>query len=779
MHNNHDQPVAYRQMLPTDDESSDRREFQDTGQMDKDKNNEKILGIEDELELLKEREKVLNQRFDDLRDLWQSRITPIQEEMNDLQDLRLQKLAALEMIRNPPDDGPVAPGPACLNFINGSAAQCVCSTVIFLNLIVMCAEFSDQEHAARFWTTDQFFLSFYLVEISIKAILHQRDLLIGDIKVVWWNWLDSTIVLSGILDQWMLPMLKAFGFFKTHGGLGVKTSGLRVLRLLRLFRIMRVLRIVKIFMKTNLSWTERPLFQTLMICVIVVNALTMSLELDYPQYKGFWYWAEQTMLIIYFFELSVRLKRWGWHFFVHPEDFTWNNLDFTIVSGGVLEQWMMPTFSLMQELVTGEPAPKKNESFRTAVQLLRMLRLLRVLRLIRLVRSIKPLYRLLFGIVAALQGIQWVLLLAVIMLYAAAIVFTSLVGHGVVFGEGKHFGDEEVTNFASVPESMFMLFKLMNDDQSVVEGVIDSIPVKLMFCIFMICSNWIMLAILTAVVSDNMISATQHSEKEDDKQNDITCRERQRRRLFNVLHEADEDDDGEIDESEFKALLDDADLCGEICDASGLQRADLEDLFLFVSTDQAEKRSLHYVDFVDCVQDEGKGVSERSVFRLEKRVRVMERTLKRKLDVIVSNTSSTTAAAPASGRRQVSMNSLESEGRRAAMSDDEPPSPAHALDSIRRKRAAQCPLTSTHLDGIIGSRSGSPGRRDGQTAEGHENDFGMVRVPSQDPRRVPVSPPNAKSRSKSPASQASAESPNLPTSGAPRSPPLDKAVFNW
>ena len=49
----------------------------------------------------------------------------------------------------------------------------------------------------------------------------------------------------------------------------------------------------------------------------------------------------------------------------------------------------------------------------------------------------------------------------------------------------------------------------MNGDQSVLEPLFDHAPLtKVIFVVFMIMTNWSILSILTAVVSENMITVT-------------------------------------------------------------------------------------------------------------------------------------------------------------------------------------------------------------------------------------------------------------------------------
>merc|ERR1712137_588089 len=296
-----------------------------------------------------------------------------------------------------------------------------------------------------------------------------------------------------------------------------------------------------IFLQTDLSWTESVHFQSFITGVIALNALTLGMELDL--HWGGWLWVEEAMQTIYFFELSVRGKRHSWQFFIHPDDWAWNNLDFVIVMGGVMEQWMMPLYKMIIALATGTHVESAHGGG-SLLPLLRMLRLLRILRLLRLLKSFKPLYKLSLGALEAMQAMQWVLVLTFVLLYAAAILFTSLVGHGLMVGvkinrESRHL-------FGSVLESMFMLFKVMNGDQTSMEPLLHSVQFKLLFILFMVVSNWMVLAILTAVVSENMISATDEHARVEKEEEDTKKALASSQELMRLFHTIDTHNDGMI-----------------------------------------------------------------------------------------------------------------------------------------------------------------------------------------------------------------------------------------
>merc|ERR1719502_1450147 len=139
---------------------------------------------------------------------------------------------------------------------------------------------------------------------------------------------------------------------------------------------------------------------------------------------------------------------------------------------------MMPGIKLVQALM----GVKETESLDVGelMTTLRMARLLRILRLVRLVKNIPPLFTLIVGILQAMQGMAWVLVLTAVFLYAFALLSVRLIGHGLIFG-GKA-PDEVAAIFPSVPQSMFVLFKVMNGDTDPVEPLFHEVPLsKLIF----------------------------------------------------------------------------------------------------------------------------------------------------------------------------------------------------------------------------------------------------------------------------------------------------------
>ena len=233
-------------------------------------------------------------------------------------------------------------------------------------------------------------------------------------------------------------------------------------------------------------------------------------------------------------------------------------------------------------------------------------------------RSVKQLYKLINGVVQSLASVGWVILLTFLLLYSAALVcpgtdigstgllpsffsrvthrdalllrFTSLVGQGYIYNDPDEMPEEAVQYFGTVWRSFLALFKLMNDDQSVVAPIITTITGQILFYAFMMLSNWMMLAILTSVVSDNMMSASRVKEEEDRKKAVEEDQQRAKRRIQQIFRELDEDQNGSISEHEMVTLLSDPNLQAELCEASRLHPADLVEMLYCSSQEPSQAR---------------------------------------------------------------------------------------------------------------------------------------------------------------------------------------------
>merc|ERR1712187_75194 len=115
----------------------------------------------------------------------------------------------------------------------------------------------------------------------------------------------------------------------------------------------------------------------------------------------------------------------------------------------------------------------------------------------------------------------------------------------------------------------------MNGDLDVVAPITSSAEGQLLFVSFMVIANWAVLAILTSVVSDHMITvSTDESQKEEQlaKKNleDLSVA-----RLNAVFQSLDADGSGEISLEEWKQLINNPTMAKELCSAASLEIQEL------------------------------------------------------------------------------------------------------------------------------------------------------------------------------------------------------------
>jgi len=581
--------------------------------------------LQEQIDNMHRQEEDRRKRLHELSAIWEKRRMEIEEEIAQLHKNREACMQDKLLLLEPPDPRPEFAGPDILRCVESDGFHFLATLVILANLVIMVLEMVDPKYEDRWWYLDHLFMSFYLMELTLKAILMQGKLLCGKLEVVWWNYLDIIIVVSGVVDMWVRPLFVLMHIMPEQ------RKGPSILSFLRMLRLSRVLKIIGVFLHADLSWAEGPTFQLFIMGVIGFNSILMGLEADIPDFF-LWYYVEQLLLVIFTFELLVRLRHSGCEFFFSTSDLIWNWLDFIIVFGGIVDQWLMPMISVVDHLM-GEEEIGQSDSMGQVMTILRMARLLRILRLVRLVKSIPPLYTLIVGIVQAMQGMGWVLVLTTVLLYAFALLGVKLVGHGLLFGGAPV--DAAVTQiFPTVFESMFVLFRSMNGDWEALEPLFIRLPfTKVVFIMFTVISTWAILSILTAVVSDNMINATnmhRDEELQEEHEEKTAATNKMLEDIFNNIARSSRD---HISKSEFDQLLhgsDDPTDADALKKATNLNERDLEEIFDILSRvpsaggDPVVNREA----FSETVQIESQPVSMRAMMKLEKRICDVEHLLR-------------------------------------------------------------------------------------------------------------------------------------------------------
>jgi len=452
------------------------------------------------------------------------------------------------------DDGMDLAMPGPLGFVQSNGFNLFIGAVIVLNMMVFFTELFHKEYKGdTFYILNQGCLTIYVFELLTRA-WHFGKRFFNHPRDARWNLFDVVIVCSGVLDQWVAPvieeeLLSSSSVATTANIKSYEATWLPFFRSVRLMRLLRLIKLVRVFLHSDFRWTESSAFNSIVSAVITMNVIIMGLETDieWPMWDS----IENLMLLFFVFEILVRLRRMGYRFF-YAGDWVWNVFDFSIVFFGVCDQWLLAIWVA----ITSSGGSQRADEIGQAMLLMRMLRLLRILRLLRLVKAIKPLYILALGIVEAMQSMFWVLVLTLMALYTSAILLTRMVGYGAMVEDPADIPKKAQSMFDSVFTSMFTLFAIMNgQDWPELGPLLDKFPItKLVFVIFTIFCSWALLSVMTGVVSDNMISVRETQEQKDD----VVQGER-RQRVLQVLGEifiaADPACTGILRADEFYSLL--------------------------------------------------------------------------------------------------------------------------------------------------------------------------------------------------------------------------------
>ena len=232
---------------------------------------------------------------------------------------------------------------------------------------------------------------------------------------------------------------------------------------------------------------EHPRFETAILVLIMVNAVTLGLETDagiMAVYGKPLIIIDRVILGVFVVELMMRLAVHRWNFWRDP----WRIFDFLIV--GIA---LMPA--------TGN------------LSVLRVLRILRVLRLISFVPSLR---RVVGGLVAALPGMGSITMLLSLVFYVFSVMATGF--YGEVFPEW----------FGSIGASAYSLFQIMTLESwsmGIVRPVMIEFPHAWLFFIsFILCTTFTVLNLFIGII----VSAMQREhETEAMEERDALHREQQ------------------------------------------------------------------------------------------------------------------------------------------------------------------------------------------------------------------------------------------------------------
>jgi len=309
------------------------------------------------------------------------------------------------------------------------------------------------------------------------------------------------------------------------------------------------------------------------------------------------------------------------------------------VVGLMMDLWVRPVLQFWHH-VSGQTAeqldlhmPRVNSYMERLILILRIARLLRFLRLVHLMKSIPPLHALMLGLRQSLQGMVWVFLMTLAVLYLAAVLCVTLIGRGLAFDGDPPLSLAKI--FPSVLDSMYVLFQVMQGDTSDLNPLFEVFPFsKAIFAVFMIVSSWALMALLVAIVSASVTGTSERTRQEAEQETAMKKAFANNRRLEELLVGADLQGGSQISGAEFKQMLTDECMKAELSEVSGLQQAELVRLFEILASHQvAESGELACVlqrrDLLDGFMSNGHSVTQRAMVRLEKRLALMEQAAMR------------------------------------------------------------------------------------------------------------------------------------------------------
>eukprot|EP00927_Polykrikos_kofoidii_P065752 TRINITY_DN61468_c0_g1_i1.p1 TRINITY_DN61468_c0_g1~~TRINITY_DN61468_c0_g1_i1.p1 ORF type:complete len:705 (-),score=111.20 TRINITY_DN61468_c0_g1_i1:409-2523(-) len=515
------------------------------------------------------------------------------------------------------------PGPAWLEFVEGNMFGRLACSVIIANMVTMALEASHSEYEQMlvFVLLNGAFLVFYIVELSLKALLFQWQLLFGPWATVCWNWVDVVVVCFGVIDQCIVHFFQTMDESTSHIGI------LRVGRLMRFLRLTRPLKLIKVILDADFSWTEEDPFQKFLLFVIVANSIIIGLECDFADFAG-WEYVEHALLIVFGFELMARIRLHGMLLF-RPARLMWTWLDVVIVGGGVVDLWLLPCVTLLIRLLGAG-----NEGIDSVVDKLstvvRLARLSRIFRLLRLVQAVPSLRGLISGIFTAMRGMFWVLILLLVCLYVCAVLIMHVAQEGVVIDGVVTSADIQAV-VPDVQSAIFLLFNVMNGDSSQIGYLLENSPSLRILCMaFYILTAWCILAILTGVVSENMLTGTEMVKKQQEALAKDQAAEQSRLKLGEVFDMSDGNENCSLNQKEFDNMLNNPVAMTSLTEVTGLCQNEFRTLFKYISNRDpvTDEYSIEKEAFINGLECENRPVSERSIMRLESRLAEIERFLR-------------------------------------------------------------------------------------------------------------------------------------------------------
>jgi len=317
------------------------------------------------------------------------------------------------------------------------------------------------------------------------------------------------------------------------------------------------------------DFLESGPMQAATICLILLNAVVIGLETDFPE-KFHWDIVENIFLVCFTIELVIRMYCLGarkFFLFHNNPDIAWNIFDFLLVAMGVL--------SLLLHFFAGSTDILARNA--TLFRIIRLLRILRVLRIIRIVRFLKQLYLLAYGFIEGTMAVLWVTILASFMLYICAVILVRAYGKNGNVNDPYHEFFEE--HFGTIPTTMFALFELITapDLAPYREAMFANPPLVVFLVIFIILGSFGINGLLVALINESILEKNQ-ARIEADRMDRESKRKTMQQRCGELFDELDVNRNRVLPRDEIRQVTEQIAILLESFGVN-FQRADLDQMF--------------------------------------------------------------------------------------------------------------------------------------------------------------------------------------------------------
>jgi len=309
------------------------------------------------------------------------------------------------------------------------------------------------------------------------------------------------------------------------------------------------------------AFVEKPLFEALVVSLIIANMGVFWLETDSYSVTTAWPVINASFLAFFCLEFLMRMLHRGPELLISSKVRYWYWYDTVVLLAGILDMAAIRNIGDPQDAlhhVVGSRRVTRQE-----LQIARVLSLSRLLRVFRLTRMVPKFEEHFHLIRHLLWNSCWIWVTLLVFHFLGALVLTRVIGHGLMVKDGGDTDDESEARalFADLRTSVFTLFRLTTvDDWYEIAMPLTAVhPGWMLFFVCFIVVVWVMLSLLTAVASETIINGSS-SKKEAAQNTQEVMRGQFIHFMCQEFGKADADNNGMLSQDEFGELMNSPDV---------------------------------------------------------------------------------------------------------------------------------------------------------------------------------------------------------------------------